>query len=78
MRFKFHPEAELELAEAADFYEAGLSGLGGDFSDEVERSSASCLNTPNWEREPTRTCVTSSSGGFLSQLYTLQRISSFT
>lgn len=37
MKYKFHPEAELELAEAATFYEAGLPGLGADFSDEVER-----------------------------------------
>jgi toxin ParE1/3/4 len=37
MKYKFHPEAELELDEAATFYEAGMSGLGGVFSDEVER-----------------------------------------
>jgi toxin ParE1/3/4 len=46
MKFKFHPEAELELAEAADFYEAGLSGLGGDFSDEVERVISLLLEQP--------------------------------
>jgi plasmid stabilization system protein ParE len=37
MKYEFHPEAELELYEAAAFYEAGLSGLGCDFADEVER-----------------------------------------
>jgi hypothetical protein len=37
MKYKFHTEAELELAEAATFYEAGMPGLGADFSDEVER-----------------------------------------
>jgi toxin ParE1/3/4 len=37
MKYEFHPEAELELNEAVDFYEAGMSGLGGDFGDEVNR-----------------------------------------
>ena len=37
MKYEFHPEAELELYEAATFYEVGMSGLGDDFSDEVER-----------------------------------------
>jgi toxin ParE1/3/4 len=37
MKYKFHPDAELELDQAAIFYEAGMSGLGADFSDEVER-----------------------------------------
>jgi len=37
MTYEFHPEAELELYEAAAFYEAALSGLGRDFTDEVER-----------------------------------------
>jgi len=37
MKYEFHPEAEWELYEAAAFYEAGLSGLGRDFADEVER-----------------------------------------
>ena len=37
MKYEFHPEAELELYEAAAFYEAGLAGLGRDFRDEVER-----------------------------------------
>jgi hypothetical protein len=44
MKYKFHPDAELELNQAAIFYEAGMSGLGADFSDEVERASTSCLN----------------------------------
>jgi toxin ParE1/3/4 len=37
MKYEFHPEAELELYEAAAFYEAGVTGLGRDFSGEVER-----------------------------------------
>jgi plasmid stabilization system protein ParE len=37
MKYKFHPEAELELYEAAQRYEAEVSGLGIRFGDEVER-----------------------------------------
>lgn len=33
----FHESAELELNEAADFYDLRSPGLGGDFLDEVER-----------------------------------------
>lgn len=46
MKYKFHPEAELELGEAVTFYEAGLSGLGGDFSDEVEQAVNVLLDHP--------------------------------
>jgi hypothetical protein len=37
MKYEFHPEAEQELYEAAAYYEAGLSGLGQEFGDEVNR-----------------------------------------
>jgi toxin ParE1/3/4 len=37
MKYEFHPEAEQELYEAATYYEAGLSGLGQEFGDEVNR-----------------------------------------
>ena len=37
MKYEFHPEAELELYEAAQWYEAKISGLGIRFGDEVER-----------------------------------------
>src|SRR5262245_10523233 len=37
MKYEFHPEAELELYEAAQRYEAEISGLGMRFGDEVER-----------------------------------------
>lgn len=37
MKYEFHPEAELELYEAAQRYEAEVSGLGIRFGDEVER-----------------------------------------
>jgi hypothetical protein len=33
----FHESAELELNEAADFYDIRSPGLGSDFLDEVER-----------------------------------------
>lgn len=36
MKYEFHPEAELELYEAALRYEAEVSGLGVRFGDEVE------------------------------------------
>ena len=34
---EFHPPADLELTEAAQFYEAQAPGLGAGFLDEVER-----------------------------------------
>ncbi len=37
MRYEFHPEAELELYEAALRYEAEVPDLGRRFGDEVER-----------------------------------------
>ena len=35
MKFKFHPEAELELDEAVRYYEECQAGLGLDFAEEV-------------------------------------------
>ena len=37
MRYEFHPEAELELYEAAVRYEAEVPELGRRFGEEVER-----------------------------------------
>jgi hypothetical protein len=37
MRYEFHPEAELELYEAALRYETEVPDLGRRFGDEVER-----------------------------------------
>ena len=37
MRYEFHPEAELELYEAAARYESEVVELGLRFADEVER-----------------------------------------
>ena len=36
-QLEFHESAELELNEAADFYDLRSPGLGSDFLDEVER-----------------------------------------
>jgi plasmid stabilization system protein ParE len=46
MRYEFHPEAELELYEAAQRYEAEISGLGIRFGDEVERVVGLLLEYP--------------------------------
>jgi plasmid stabilization system protein ParE len=35
MNFSFHPEAEIELIEAADYYEEREAGLGHDFAMEI-------------------------------------------
>jgi toxin ParE1/3/4 len=35
--YSFHPEAESELADAALFYESRVTGLGRQFSAEVQR-----------------------------------------
>jgi hypothetical protein len=37
MNHEFHPEAELEVIEAAARYESAVPGLGERFGDEVER-----------------------------------------
>ena len=47
MTFHFHPRAELELAEAADYYEARVAGLGVEFISEVERVLALLEELPN-------------------------------
>ena len=39
MRVVFEHEAEQEMIEAADFYDAENTGLGSDFLDEVESAS---------------------------------------
>jgi hypothetical protein len=46
MNYKFHPEAERELYEAALRYEAEVPQLGRRFSDEVERAIQIILEHP--------------------------------
>jgi plasmid stabilization system protein ParE len=45
-RVEFHEAAELELNEAADFYDLRDPGLGGAFLDEVERSLDQIVRHP--------------------------------
>jgi len=46
MRLEFHPEAELELIEAALHYELQVPGLGERFESEVRRAADLLLNHP--------------------------------
>ena len=46
MNYEFHPEAELELYEAAQRYEAEVHGLGGRFGEEVARVIQLLLEHP--------------------------------
>jgi plasmid stabilization system protein ParE len=46
MKYEFHPDAELELYEAAAYYEASLPGLGVLFGDEVDSVIGVLLNHP--------------------------------
>ena len=45
-RVSFHPFTDIELNEAAYFYEAESPGLGAVFLDEVERTIAGILEHP--------------------------------
>ncbi|MGV3626941.1 MAG: type II toxin-antitoxin system RelE/ParE family toxin [Betaproteobacteria bacterium] len=46
MRLEFHPEAELELIEAALHYETEVPGLGARFETEVRRATGLLLDHP--------------------------------
>jgi hypothetical protein len=46
MNYEFHPEAELEVIEAAARYDAAVPGLGERFGDEVERVIELLLERP--------------------------------
>ena len=46
-RFRFHPAAEIDLNEAADWYEARRAGLGLELSQEVRKKIATLLRNPN-------------------------------
>ncbi len=50
MRLEFHPEAELELIEAALHYELQVPGLGERFESEVRRATDLLLNQPEMGR----------------------------
>lgn len=46
MNYEFHPEAELEVLEAAARYDSAVPGLGERFGDEVERVIDLLLDSP--------------------------------
>ena len=47
MRLEFHPEAELELVEAAVHYELQVPGLGQRFEAEIQRATDILLDHPD-------------------------------
>lgn len=46
MKLEFHPDAELELIEAAAYYELRVPGLGEHFEVEIRRATAFLLEHP--------------------------------
>ncbi len=42
----FHPEAELELDQSIQYYEACRDGLGIDFKNEVSKAISNIIETP--------------------------------
>ena len=50
MRLIYHPEAEAELVEAAQFYEHGVPGLGAEFLDGTDHAVKSILRNPEFHR----------------------------
>lgn len=47
MKLEFHPDAEMELGEAAAYYEERVTGLGERFAREVDRFTAMLLAHPD-------------------------------
>jgi len=61
MTYSFHPEAELELNQAIDYYEECQAGLGLEFADEVYKAVQRILVFPDaWQSlgEGNRRCLT--------------------
>jgi toxin ParE1/3/4 len=46
MRVTYHPGAEIEIAEAARFYEQQVSGLGGQFLEEYDSAVRRICRSP--------------------------------
>jgi toxin ParE1/3/4 len=46
MRLIYHPDAETELIEAAQFYEGRVSTLGAQFLDAVDQSVRAIIDAP--------------------------------
>jgi hypothetical protein len=47
MRLIYHPDAEVELIEAAQFYERKVSTLGAQFLDAADRAIRIILDAPD-------------------------------
>lgn len=47
MTYSFHPEAELELNAAVDYYEECRTGLGAEFAYEVQKTIQRILCFPH-------------------------------
>jgi plasmid stabilization system protein ParE len=51
MHLIYHPEAETEIIEAAEYYDRQVPGLGGQFLDEIEVAVAAIFDAPErWRR----------------------------
>lgn len=62
MKFSFHPEAEIELMQAVEYYEDCQPGLGEDFVYEVFAAVKNILSYPEaWPvvAKPLRRCLVS-------------------
>jgi toxin ParE1/3/4 len=46
MRVVFHPEAEAEMLEAAQFYNRKVRGLGAEFLDAIDAAKVAVLQEP--------------------------------
>jgi plasmid stabilization system protein ParE len=64
MKLEFHPEAELELTEAAAHYGLQVPGLGWRFEAEVRRAIDLLLEQPRMGRKPIPCCGSWCSSGF--------------
>ncbi len=61
MKLLFHPDAEAELREAANYYDDCQTGLGLDFAEEVYAAISRIIKYPDaWSRlsSNTRRCIT--------------------
>jgi len=61
MTYSFHPEAEIELNVAVDYYEEYEVGLGAEFAYEVHKTIQRVLEFPTaWQKidEDIRRCLT--------------------
>ena len=61
MKLLFHPDAEMELREAANYYDDCQTGLGLDFAEEVYAAISRIIKYPDaWSRlsSNTRRCLT--------------------